>query len=79
VAVRVQVNEDGQVSVPEDARRALHSAPGDTLLADVRDGALVLTPEPSDYVARLQGLHRDVWEGVDPDEYLKAERDAWRS
>jgi AbrB family looped-hinge helix DNA binding protein len=78
MAVRVQVTEDGRVSVPEHARRQLHIEPGDTLLADVRDGALVLTPEPGDYVARLRGLHSDVWQGVDPDAYLKAERDAWQ-
>ena len=33
--------------------------------------------EPGNYVARLAGLHRDVWEGVNTTTYLREERDAW--
>jgi AbrB family looped-hinge helix DNA binding protein len=78
MAMRVQITEDGQVSVPEDVRRQLDIGPGDTLVVDVRDGAVVLVPDHSDPVARLRGLYPDIWRGVDPDEYLKAERDAWQ-
>jgi hypothetical protein len=48
-------------------------------LADVRDGALVLVPDPTRIVDRLRGLHRDIWQDVDPDEYVRRERDAWQS
>jgi len=50
--------------------------PGDYLLLDVRDGYVILMPEPRDYGQHLTGLHREIWEGVDPQEYLRREREA---
>ena len=32
-----------------------------------------------DHTARLAGLHREVWDGVDSDAYLQGERDAWEN
>jgi AbrB family looped-hinge helix DNA binding protein len=77
MAVRVQISDDGRLTIPDEARRQLQIGPGDTLLIDVRDGALVLMPDPQDVVARLQGLHRDIWEGIDPNEYVRRERESW--
>lgn len=75
--MRVRLTDEFNVAVPDEARRQLQIEPGDTLLVEVRDGTIVLVPEPHDYAKRLRGLHRDVWEGVDPDEYVRRERDAW--
>lgn len=77
MAMRVRLTDEFNVAVPDEARRQLQIEPGDTLLVEVRDGTIVLVPEPHDYAKRLRGLHRDVWEGVDPDEYVRRERDAW--
>ena len=33
--------------------------------------------EVLDHARRLRGLHREVWEGLDTDEYIRQERDAW--
>jgi len=33
----------------------------------------------ADYTAHLAGLHREVWDGVDTDAYLREERDAWEN
>jgi len=30
-----------------------------------------------DRARRLRGLRREVWEGIDTDEYIRQERDAW--
>jgi AbrB family looped-hinge helix DNA binding protein len=78
MAVRVQISDDGQLTVPEEARRQLQIGPGDTLIADVRDGALVLVPDPQRIVDRLRGLHREIWHGIDANEYVQRERDAWQ-
>jgi prevent-host-death family protein len=32
-----------------------------------------------DYTAHLAGLHCEVWEGIDTDNYLQDERDAWEN
>lgn len=67
-----------QISVPAAARKQLGIDTGDYLLLEVRDGYLVLKPEPDDWAAYLRGLHQDVWQGVDPGEYVRQEREAWR-
>jgi hypothetical protein len=46
---------------------------------ELRGGYAVLLPEPQDYSQRLRGLHREIWEGVEPQEYVRQERDAWRT
>jgi len=78
MAVRVTVGEERVIALPEEASRQLGIVPGSTVLVEIRDGALYLLPEPSDYSDRLRGLHRDVWAGVDPDEYVRREREGCR-
>ena len=75
--VSVKVSSRYQIAVPQIARRKLNIRGGDRLLVDVQDGLLILLPEPDDYAARLAGLHREVWEGLDTGHYLQQERDAW--
>lgn len=77
MALRVKVTDDFLVAVPDEARRRLNIERGDCLLVEVRDNAIVLTPEPHDYARRLRGLHREIWDGVDVDEYVRREREAW--
>ena len=77
MALRVKVTDDFLVAVPDEVRRRLNIGRGDSLLVEVRDNAMVLMPEPRDYARRLRGLHREIWEGVDADEYVRREREAW--
>lgn len=78
VVVSITVGRHGDVALPEEAASQLRIEPGTTLLVEVRDGALVLVPEPRGYSDRLRGLHRDVWAGVDPDDYVRQEREGCR-
>lgn len=78
MAARVKVSKKFQISVPAAARKRLHIKRGDHLLVDVRDGYVVLMPEPGDYCEHLRGLHREVWQGVEPQEYVRREREAWQ-
>ena len=77
MAHRVKVSSKNQISMPSDARKRLRIKPGDHLLVDMRDGYIILMPEPENYSQHLQGLHSEVWEGVDPREYVTREREAW--
>jgi hypothetical protein len=47
------------------------------LLVDMRDNSIVLLPEPHDYARHLRGRHREVWEGIDPQNYVVSERETW--
>jgi len=73
----VKVSAKYQIAVPQIARKTLNIKKGDRLLVDVQDGVIVLIPEPKRYTNYLQGLHSEIWKGVDLRKYLNGERDAW--
>jgi AbrB family looped-hinge helix DNA binding protein len=77
MAHRVKVSSKHQIAVPAAVRRRLAIDAGDHLLVDVQDGVVVLTPEPKDPVEELKGLGREIWEGVDTQDYIDQERDGW--
>jgi bifunctional DNA-binding transcriptional regulator/antitoxin component of YhaV-PrlF toxin-antitoxin module len=58
-------------------RKKLNIKKGDRLLVDVQDGAIVLIRQPRRYANYLQGLHSEIWNGVDVQKYLDGERTAW--
>ena len=76
--VSVKVSSRYQIVVPRIARERLNIQSGDRLLVDVQDGVLILIPKPQDYVARMAGLHQEVWADVDTASYLEEEREAWQ-
>jgi len=73
----VKVSAKYQIAVPQIARKKLNIKKGDRLLVDVQDGVIVLIPEPKRYTNYLQGLHSEIWKGVDVQKYLNEERGAW--
>ena len=72
----VKVSAKYQIVVPQFARKKLNIKKGDHLLVDVQDGVIVLIPEPKRYSNYLQGLHSEIWQGIDVQEYINGERDA---
>ena len=73
----VKVSAKYQIAVPQIARKKLNIKQGDRLLVDVQDGVIVLIPQPRRYTEYLQGLHGEIWKGVDVKKYLNGERGAW--
>jgi AbrB family looped-hinge helix DNA binding protein len=77
MSATVTLSSKGQISIPSAARKALNLAPGRRLWVDVRDGVLVIVPIDEDPIEQLSGLHAELWEDVDAQEYVDQERDAW--
>ena len=73
----VKVSAKYQIAVPQIARKKLNIKKGDRLLVDVQDGVIVLIPEPKRYTGYLQGLHSEIWKGVDVQKYINDERGSW--
>lgn len=73
----VKVSAKYQINIPQIARKKLNIKKGDRLLVDVQGGMIVLIPEPKRYSAYLQGLHSEIWKGIDVQDYLSGEREAW--
>ena len=74
---RVKVSSKHQIAVPAEVRRRMDIEAGDYLRVEVQDGVIMLIPEPTDPVEELRGLGREIWEGVDAQEYVDRERDGW--
>ena len=77
MARRVKVSSKHQIAVPAAVRHQLAIEAGDHLLVDVQDGVIVLIPESTDPIEALKGLGREIWEGVDAQDYVNRERDEW--
>jgi AbrB family looped-hinge helix DNA binding protein len=73
----VKVSKRYQIAVPSVARERLNIHSGDRLIVDIQDGMLVLLPEPLCYTETLAGLHKDIWEKIDGQEYVIQERQSW--
>lgn len=73
----VKVSKKYQIAVPAAVRKRLRIRSGETLLVEVRGEHAVLMREPDDYARKLAGLHAEVWDGVDAQEYVRREREGW--
>lgn len=74
--ISVKISSKHQIAVPSAIRKELELKAGDRLLAQVRDGVIVLVPERGSALDQLRGLYGEIWEG-DIQAYLDEERDAW--
>jgi len=73
----VRLGSRCQMVLPARIRKELGLAEGDELLVAKVGNTVILTPKPKSFADRLLGLHREVWEGVDPDHYVEEERKQW--
>lgn len=70
MSASVKMSSKNQIVVPREAREALGLRPGDRLLVTVAGEVIHMRREPSDVVARLEGLlagpggGRDLWPEV---------------
>nr|VFK51139.1 MAG: looped-hinge helix DNA binding domain-containing protein, AbrB family [Candidatus Kentron sp. TUN]VFK51338.1 MAG: looped-hinge helix DNA binding domain-containing protein, AbrB family [Candidatus Kentron sp. TUN]VFK54459.1 MAG: looped-hinge helix DNA binding domain-containing protein, AbrB family [Candidatus Kentron sp. TUN] len=77
MSAAVTLSTKNQIVIPKEARDRLHLVPGKRLLIKVEKNAIIIVPEPDDYVNALAGLHKEVWEGNDTEAYLREERNSW--
>ena len=76
--MRVKVSERNQISLPSSVRKQLNIKPGDYLAVDVQDGLITMLPLPPQNVNYLSGLHKEIWAGIDANEYIREERASWQ-
>lgn len=78
MAQTVRLGKRYQVVLPKKIRQRLNLREGDVLLVEVTRRGILLVPKPQNYASHLSGLHREVWQDVDVDEYLREERKTWQ-
>ncbi len=74
---RVKVSSKNQIALPAEARRKLNIKSGDSLIVVVVGGHLVIMREPEEWVRYAEGLGKEIWEGIDAQEYVNSERESW--
>lgn len=73
----LKLNARNQITIPRGICRKLNIKAGDRLLVDAQDGIMVLIPQPKQHTDYLQGLHSEIWKGIDIEKYLNGEHEAW--
>jgi len=48
------------------------------VVVDVEKGKVMIKARPKSYNRYMLGLHKNVWKGVNVEEYVRKERDSWR-
>lgn len=77
MAVRVKISSKNQIAVPAEVRKKLQVGSGDYLILNIQDDTVVMMPEPRSFSEYMRGLHSEIWQGVDPDEYVRREHEEW--
>lgn len=77
MATKATLSSKNQIVVPREAREKLKIGPGDELLVLCKEDRVVLIPRPRNLAKRMAGLHREVWQMVGADAYLRDERGTW--
>lgn len=73
-----RVGKRGMMVLPAEVRKRAGIVEGDEVLVEVDErGTVHLMKKPPDFVAALRNLHKDIWAGQDPVQYVREERQAW--
>ena len=73
----VKVSTKHQIAVPSEARQRLGINAGDRLEVEIGDDAIILRKRPARASERLRGLGAEIWQGIDPVEYVRELRREW--
>lgn len=67
-----------QIVIPKRVRERLGLQPGDYLLLSVEGDKVVMRLRPRSYAEHLRGLHKEVWQDVEAEDYVRQERETWQ-
>ena len=66
-----------QIVIPAEIRKSMGLSERDELLVAKSGNAIVIITKPKSYADHHMGLHKNVWQGVEPDAYVREERNSW--
>ena len=77
MAKTVRLSSKRQIAIPRALCEKVGLRLGQELTIQEAHGRLILWPKPKSYSKALEGLGREIWEGIDPLEYIRKERASW--
>ena len=75
----VKVSSKYQIVIPREAREKLNLKAGDRLIIKANNEKIIIYPQPKSYAKYALGLGKEIWQGIDATEYVKKERETWKS
>jgi len=75
----VKVSSKYQIVIPREAREKLNLKAGDKLIIKANNEKITIYPQPKSYAKYSLGLGKEIWQGVDATEYVRKERQTWKS
>ena len=75
----VKVSSKYQIVIPREAREKLNLKAGDKLIIKANNEKIIIYPQPKSYAKYSLGLGKEIWQGIDATEYVKKERETWKS
>ncbi|OGC03786.1 hypothetical protein A2276_08030 [candidate division WOR-1 bacterium RIFOXYA12_FULL_43_27] len=74
----VTLSSKYQVVIPKEAREMTHLEAGDKLLLTISAGGqILLWKKPKNYTAHMKGLGKELWRGININQYVKTLRKEW--
>ena len=75
----ITVSSKYQIVIPREAREKLDLKAGDKLIIKANDEKIVIYPQPKNYAKYALGLGKEIWQDIDATEYVRKERETWKS
>jgi len=77
--VAVKLGNRSQLIIPKKIRERLGLGPGKEVLLKTVGNTIVVKPRPENYTQYMCGLGKDIWVDIEPNDYVKGEREEWES
>ena len=75
----VKVSSKYQIVIPREVRKKINLKSGDRLIIKADNEKIIIYPQPKSYAKYTLGLGKEIWQGIDATEYVRKERETWKS
>jgi len=75
----VKVSSKYQIVIPREVRKKINLKSGDKLIIKANNDKIIIYPHPKNYTKYSLGLGKEIWKDIDATEYIKKERETWKS
>lgn len=75
---KAKVSSKYQIVIPKQAREKAGIDQGDQIEVIAMEDGVYLAPQPENWTDYGKGLGKEVWEDIDPLDYIRKERNSWK-
>ena len=75
----VKVSSKYQIVIPLEVRKKINLKSGDRLIIKANNEKIIIYPQPKNYAKYALGLGKEIWKDIDAAEYVRKERETWKS